>query len=60
MREFGDQGADNERVETLRAVQEYRVQKGITELHRTLDSAVPGEEVPPAGRQQWGEHRRIS
>jgi len=46
MREVADQGAENERVETWRAEQECRVQKGITELHRTLDSAVnfgPGE-----------------
>jgi len=49
MKEFGDQGAESERVETWRAKRECRVQKGITELHRTLDSAVsfaPGEEVP--------------
>jgi len=55
-------------VETWRAKQECRVQKGITELHRTSDSAVnfgPGEEAPqlgnraaqPAGRRQWAEHR---
>jgi len=48
-REFGDPGAENERVETWRAERECRVQKGITEVHRTLDSAVnfgSGEEVP--------------
>jgi len=41
-----------ERMETWRAGQECRVQKRITELHRTLDSAVnfgPGEEVPHLG-----------
>jgi len=49
MREFGDQGAENKTVETWRAAQECRVQKGISELHRSLDSAVklgPGVEVP--------------
>jgi len=71
MREFGDQGAENERVETWRAEQECRVQKGITVSYRTLDSAVnfgPGNFEPterhtgvphasrePAGRQQWAE-----
>jgi len=52
MRKFGDQGAENETVETWRAEQECRVQKGIKELHRSLDSAVnfgPGEEVPSLG-----------
>jgi len=39
-------------METWRAEQECRVQKGITELRRTLDSAVnfgPGEKVPHIG-----------
>jgi len=52
MREFGDQGAENKTVETWRAEQQCRVQKGITELHRSLDSAVkfgPGVEVPSLG-----------
>jgi len=40
-REFGDQGANNERVETWRAEKEYRVRKGITELHRTLAFPTP-------------------
>jgi len=43
---------DRERMETSRARQECRVQKRITELHRTLDSPVnfgPGEEVPQLG-----------
>jgi len=51
-KEFGDQGATNERLETSRAEQECRVQKGMTELHRTMDSAVnfgPGEEVSHLG-----------
>jgi len=51
-REFGGQGAANERGETGRAEQECRVEKGITELHRALDSAVkfgPGEEVSHLG-----------
>jgi len=42
---------DRERMETWRAGQECRVQKGITKLHRTLDSPVnfgPGE-VPQLG-----------
>jgi len=49
--------------ETWRAEQECRVQKGITELHRTLDSAVnfgPGEEVPSrqrSGTQACHMHR---
>jgi len=46
---------ENERMETWRAGQECRVQKGITELHRTLDSPVnfgPGEEVPHLGGTQ--------
>jgi len=57
MREFGDQGAEIERVETWWAEQEGRVKKGITELHRTFDSVVnfgPGEEVPHHGNQQDG------
>jgi len=40
---------ENEIVETLRAERECRVQKKITELHRTSDSAVNiglGEYVP--------------
>jgi len=52
MREVADQGAENDKVETLRAEQECRVQRGTTELHQTLDSAVnfgPGEEVPHLG-----------
>jgi len=52
MREFGDEGAENETVETWRAERECRVQKGIKELHRSLDSAGnfgPGEEVPHLG-----------
>jgi len=43
---------ENKRMETWRAGQECRVQKRITELHRTLDSPVnfgPGEEVPHLG-----------
>jgi len=43
---------ENERVETLRAERECRVQKEITELHRTLDSAEdfgPVEGVPHLG-----------
>jgi len=58
-REFGDQGADNERDETWWAEPECRVQKGITELHRNLDSTVnlgPGEEVPHLG--SGAAHRR--
>jgi len=46
---------DRERMETSRAEQEYRVQKRITELHRTLDSPVnfgPGEEVPHLGSEE--------
>jgi len=60
-REFGDLGAENERVETWRAEREGRVQKGITEVHRTLDSAVnfgPGEEVPHLG--SGAAHRRAT
>jgi len=59
MREFGDKGAENERVETWRAERECRVQKGITELHRTLDFAVNfglEEEVPHLG--SGAAHRR--
>jgi len=61
MREFGDQGEVNERGETWRAEQECRVKKGITELHRTLDSAVnfePGEDVPHLG--SGVAHRRAT
>jgi len=61
MREFGDQGAENERVETWRVEQECRVQKEITELHRTLDSAVnfgPGEDGPHLG--SGAAHRRAT
>jgi len=61
MRELGDQGAENERVETWRAERECRVQEGITEFHRTLDSAVnfgPGEEVPHLGR--GAAHSRVT
>jgi len=61
MRGVGDQGAENERVETWRAEQECHVQEGITELLRTLDSAVtfgPGEEVPHLGI--GAAHRRAT
>jgi len=61
MRELGDQGAENERVETWRAEQECRVQKGITEPHRTLDSDVnfePGEEDAHLG--SGAAHRRAT
>jgi len=48
-------------VDTWRAEQECRVQKGITSLHRTLDSAVnfgvPQASREPTGRQQWAEYR---
>jgi len=50
---------ENVRVETLRSERECRVQKEITELHRTLDSAVnfrPGEKVPHLG--SGAPHRR--
>jgi len=60
-RELRDQGAEIERVETLRAERECRVQKKVTELHRTLDSAVyfgPGEEVPHLG--SGAAHRRAT
>jgi len=59
IREFGDHGAENERVETWRAEQECRVQKGIMELHRTLDSAGifgPGEKVPHGSTQAYPMH----
>jgi len=52
---------ENERMETWRAGQECRVQKRITELHRTLDSPVnfgPGEEVPHLGG--GAAHRRAT
>jgi len=52
---------DRERMETSRAEQECRVQKRITELHRTLDSPVnfgPGEEVPHLG--SGVAHRRAT
>jgi len=52
---------DRERVETSRARQECRVQKRVTELHRTLDSPVnfgPGEEVPHLGG--GAAHRRAT
>jgi len=52
---------DRERMETSRARQECRVQKTITELHRTLDSPVsfgPGEEVPHFG--SGAAHRRAT
>jgi len=48
-------------METWRAGQECRVQKGITELHRTLDSPVnfgQGEEVPHLG--SGAAHRRAT
>jgi len=52
---------DRESLQTWRAGQECRVQKGITELHRTLDSPVnfgPGEEVPHVG--SGAAHRRAT
>jgi len=52
---------ENERMETWRAGQEFRVQKRITELHRTLDSPVnfgQGEEVPHLGGA--AAHRRAT
>jgi len=49
MREFGDQGAENERVETWRAERECRVHKGITELHPTLN---------PEGRDSAGHAQK--
>jgi len=58
-KEFGDKEADNERVEIWRAEHECRVQKGITKLHRTLDSAVNfglGEKLPHLGSE--AAHRR--
>jgi len=52
---------ENESVETWRAEQECRVQKGITELHRPLDSLgrratnIPGTRGTPAmGRTSVG------
>jgi len=51
----------NERLETWRAGQECRVQKGITELHRTLDSPAnfgPREEV--AHLSGGAAHRRAT
>jgi len=54
MREFGDQGAETERVDTWRAEQECRVQKGITELHRTLDSTVKTGRRSDTSRQRSG------
>jgi len=48
-------------VETLLAERECRVQKGIPELHRTLDSAVnlgPEEDVQHLG--SGAEHRRAT
>jgi len=54
-------GGDRERMEIARARQECRVQKRITELHRTLDSPVnfvPGEEVPHLG--SGVAHRRAT
>jgi len=52
---------ENERMETWRAGQECRVQKRITELHRTLNSPVnfgPREEVPHLGI--GAAHRRAT
>jgi len=53
---------DRERMETSRAEQECRMLKGITELHRTLDSPVnfgPGEEVPHLGSPDSGTASRL-
>jgi len=52
---------DRKRMDTSRARQECRVQKRITELHRTYDSPVnfgPGEEVPHLG--SGAAHRRAT
>jgi len=57
MRGFGDQGAENERVETWRAEQKCCVQRGITKLHRTLESLRQRSDTQACHMHQVGQAR---